>query len=247
MVKLFLIVCFSFLLFCLLTNDASPDQLLFSDDFSDGKMTDWEIVDFEELDPGRGPSDWVEADDVLHQNTDTEGVGGALAGRVEGAPDDDPRVGTHAIAGDKEWRNYTFSVDLLFRDDDFAGLLFRYQDEDNYYRFQLEEDDEEYHISRMKGGSLTFLVTNEPLPEPFSQQEWVTISVDARGNDLKFFYKGQLIETIKDPDLGRGSIGLMTSSSPVDFDNVKVEGDPAAVSASGKLAASWGYLKSLGK
>jgi hypothetical protein len=150
------------------------------------------------------------------------------------------------LAGDKEWRDYTFSVDLLYRDDDFAGLLFRYQDEENYYRFQLEEDDEEYHIAKMKDGALTFLVTDEPLPEPFSQQESVTIAADARGNVLKFFYKDQLIETITDSDLAQGGIGLMTSSTPTDFDNVRVEGIPAAVSASDKLAASWGYLKAAG-
>lgn len=240
-----LFVFISLFMIGLLCEAALADKLLFSDDFSDGDMTDWEIIDFEEVDAGKGPSDWVEADGVLHQNADTEGAGGVLAGKIEGAPDGDPRVGTHAIAGDKEWRNYTFSVDVFYRDDDFAGLLFRYQDEENYYRFQLEEDDDEYHIARMKDGSITFLIADGPLPEPFGQQEWVTISVDARGNNLKFFYKEQLVETIGDTALDHGSIGLMTSSSPLDFDNVKVEGEPAAVSASGKLAVSWGYLKNL--
>ena len=235
----------SFLMVSLLCEAALADKLLFSDDFSDGDMTNWEIIDFEEVDAARGPSDWVEADGVLHQNTDTEGADGVLAGKVEGAPDDDGRVGTHAIAGDKEWRNYTFTVDVFFNDDDFAGLLFRYQDEENYYRFQLEEDDDEYHIARMKDGFVTFLVADGPLPEPFSAQEWVTISVDARGNNLEFFYKEQLVETIGDTALDHGSIGLMTSSSPTDFDNVKVEGEPAAVSVSDKLAVSWGYLKAL--
>lgn len=238
-------VSFIMLPLCFLCRGAMADKLLFSDDFSDGKTTGWEIIDFKEVGAGQGPSDWVEADDVLHQNADTEGAGGALGGKVEGAPDDDPRVGTHAIAGDKEWRNYTFGADLFFRDDDFAGILFRYQDEENYYRFQLEEDDDEYHISKMKDGKITFLLTDQPLPEPFSQQEWVTLSVDARGKVLKFFYKEQLVETITDGDLDRGAIGLMTSSTATDFDNVKVEGEPASVNASDRLAVLWGALKAL--
>ena len=238
-------VLISFIVAILLCGAALADELLFSDDFSDGDMDNWEIIDFEELDPGKGPSDWVEADGVLHQNADTEGAGGVLAGQVDGAPDNDARVGTHAIAGDREWRNYAFSVDILYRDDDYAGLVFRYQDEENYYRFQLEDDDDEYHIARMKDGSITFLVADGPLPEPFGQNEWLTISIDARGKTLKFFYKEQLIETIVDTALDHGSIGLMTSSSPVDFDNVKVEGESLAVSASGKLAVSWGYMKVL--
>ncbi len=192
MARLFMFVSLSFLSFSLLYNAAAVDQSLFSDDFADGDMTDWEIIDFEEVDAGKGPSDWVEANGVLHQNADTEAAGGVLAGKVEGAADDDPRLGTHAIAGDKEWQNYTFSVDIFFRDDDFAGLVFRYQNEENYYRFQLEEDDDEYHIAVMKDGALTYLVADGPLPKPFAEQEWVTLSVDARGSVLKFFYKDVL-------------------------------------------------------
>ena len=181
MTRFLLFTFIGFLLVGLVCEPVLADKLLFSDDFSDGDMADWEIIDFEEVDAGKGPSDWDESDGVMHQKTDVEGAGGVLAGKVEGAADNDSRVGTHAIAGDKEWRNYTFSVDVLYNDDDFAGYLFRYQDEDNYYRFQLEEDDDEYHIARMKDGAITFLVADGPLPEPFSQQEWVTLSVDARG------------------------------------------------------------------
>lgn len=245
MPKFFLLLSICLLSFSILCHIVLADESLYSDDFSDGNLLNWEIIDFAEIDPGRGPSDWVEADGVLHQNADIEGMGGAFAGKIEGAADDDPRVGTHAIAGDKEWRNYTFSADLLFRDDDFAGIVFRYQDEGNYYRFQLEEDDEEYHIARMKDGFITFLVADEPLPEPINQQEWVTISVDVRGNALKFFYQNQLVEIIMDSDLDHGSIGLMTSSCPTDFDNIKVDGEPAAVDASGKLPVLWGRLKGL--
>jgi hypothetical protein len=42
---------------------------------------------------------------------------------------------------------------------------------------------------------------------------------------------------------GNDGIVLMISSCATDFDNVQVEGEPATVSASSKLAVSWGYLK----
>ena len=55
----------------------------------------------------------------------------------------------------------------------------------------------------------------------------------------------RLTKTITDSDLARGAIGLMTSSTATDFGNVRIEGVPAAVNASDKLAASWGYLKTI--
>ena len=77
--------------------------------------------------------------------------------------------------------------------------------------------------------------------------EWVTIAAEARGNFLQFFYKDRLIETITDTALDQGAIGLMTSSTATDFDNVRVEGEPAAVDSFGKLAVPWGYLKAAGQ
>jgi hypothetical protein len=45
MAKFFLFVTFSFLLSSFLCGVVLADELLFSDDFSDGELIGWEIVD----------------------------------------------------------------------------------------------------------------------------------------------------------------------------------------------------------
>lgn len=45
--------------------------------------------------------------------------------------------GPRAVAGDVNWTNYTLRAVLKAVDDDGLGLLFRYQDEDNFYRLMF--------------------------------------------------------------------------------------------------------------
>ena len=45
--------------------------------------------------------------------------------------------GPRAVAGSAGWTDYEYSVDLRAFDDDGIGVLFRYQDEDNFYRLMF--------------------------------------------------------------------------------------------------------------
>jgi hypothetical protein len=61
-------------------------------------------------------------------------------------PDYDPDLtrgtidweGPRIVAGADTWTDYTYSVDLQNLDDDGIGILFRYQDEDNFYRVSFQ-------------------------------------------------------------------------------------------------------------
>src|SRR5262249_13044077 len=104
-----------------------PDQL----------FQDWLLDEpFEVLVPGRwtfvdegnqaGPSDWKI---IAGELTQTAGIFG------EGPPG---MPGTYALAGDLEWTDYRVSVRLRSEAVGTVGLMFRYQDKGNYYRFAID-------------------------------------------------------------------------------------------------------------
>jgi hypothetical protein len=49
------------------------------------------------------------------------------------------QLGTNLYAVDSSWQKYTVTGILKATDNDGFGILFRYQDEHNYYRFLLIE------------------------------------------------------------------------------------------------------------
>src|SRR5690606_6786920 len=72
------------------------------------------------------PSVWQLRNGALVQSSNIQG-GGATA-----------YPGTFAVAGDATWTDYRLSVRLRSDDDDAIGVMFRYQDEDNYYRLSID-------------------------------------------------------------------------------------------------------------
>lgn len=45
--------------------------------------------------------------------------------------------GPRAVAGEPNWKDYSYQVDIKTLDDDGVGILFRYQDEANFYRLMF--------------------------------------------------------------------------------------------------------------
>ena len=65
----------------------------------------------------------------------------------------DPGVhfpGTYALAGEPRWRDVQISVRLRSDDDDAIGIMFRYFDGDNYYRFSMDAQ-RSYRSERLAG------------------------------------------------------------------------------------------------
>lgn len=117
--------------------------------------------------------------------------------------------------------------------DQGAGLVFRFQDKDNYYIVRanaLEDNFRIYHV--VKGRRVQFAGANFKV----TPHEWHTIRVEARGNEFRCFYDGQLRITAKDETFqNAGKIGLWTKAdSVIYFDDLTAE---EASGAKGKIFA----------
>ncbi len=122
--------------------------------------------------------------------------------------------------------------------DQGAGLVFRLKDKDNYYVVRanaLEDNLRLYRVvngRRGQFGGSNFKVT---------PQVWHEIKVEARGDEFKCYYDGQLRITAKDTTFKEaGRIGLWTKAdSVIYFDDLAVTDLAAsgAAHAEGKLLA----------
>jgi hypothetical protein len=121
-----------------------------------------------------------------------------------------------AIADDTSYRDLVLSVKfktISGRVDQGAGLVFRLRDKDNYYIMRanaLENNFRLYHVvsgKRVQFAGANFQVT--PLA-------WHEIKVEARGDEFKCYYDGQLRFTAKDSTFkDAGKVGLWTKADSV--------------------------------
>jgi hypothetical protein len=130
-----------------------------------------------------------------------------------------------AIVEDSDYRDLALSVKfktISGKVDQGAGLVFRLKDKDNYYITRanaLEDNFRLYHV--IKGRRVQFAGANFKV----TSNAWHEIKVEARGNEFKCFYDGQLRFTAKDYTFkDAGKIGLWTKAdSVIHFDDLTVE------------------------
>ncbi|MGH7846386.1 MAG: family 16 glycoside hydrolase, partial [Candidatus Binatia bacterium] len=104
--------------------DLFTNDLLLSDNFNDGDFTGWTILDEGPLD---GPSSWSAAGGALIQSSNI------------GSVDYSRRPGTYALYTKGSWKDYRFTLKMKSADNDLLGVMFRYQDNENYYRLSWGE------------------------------------------------------------------------------------------------------------
>lgn len=146
-----------------------------------------------------------------------------------------------AIADDTSYRDLTLSVKfktISGKVDQGAGLVFRLKDKDNYYVVRanaLEDNYRLYHV--VQGRRVQFAGANFKVPS----NAWHEMKVEARGNEVKCYYDGQLKITAKDDTFkDAGKIGLWTKAdSVIHFDDLTVEDLSGAKSSvsQGKIVA----------
>ena len=94
--------------------------------------------------------------------------------------------------------------------DEACGLVFRYQDENNYYITRanaLEDNVRLYHV--VKGRRRQFAGWDGKV----AKQTWHTLAVDARGDHFQVFFDGKPVIDSKDDTFKEaGKVGLWTKS-----------------------------------
>ena len=197
------------LLFALAT---FSQELPWRDNFDDGDMNGWTIVD--DAPYSAGPSDWrVSLGELLQ-----------LSNIFTNENEYDVFKGTHVFAGDKDWRDYYFLARIYSSDNDGIGMLFRYQDENNYYRFITVQDPGNRgpfkRLEKQVNGQFITLAedtSNIKIPGRFIGKVHVV------GDSIYFYENNELLFAVQDDEFDSGKIGLMCyANDGAVFDDIYV-------------------------
>ncbi|MFL5291274.1 MAG: family 16 glycoside hydrolase [Myxococcales bacterium] len=121
-----------------------------------------------------------------------------------------------AVADESKVKDLRLEVDckpVSGKADQACGLVFRYQDENNYYVARanaLEDNVRLYHVVRGKRGQ--FAGWNGKV----AGQAWHALAVEARGNRFQVFFDGKAVIDAKDDTFqDAGKVGVWTKADSV--------------------------------
>ena len=239
--RVFLFSGFVMVMFCTICMGGS-----FSDDFSDGDMEGWVVVDDpDNLMSDAAPSSW-------------EVKGGPINGQAVyqgsnrwGDPTDQISLGTYLIYDQAEWNDFIFEFDTVANDNDGLGFVWRWQDRLNHYRCMMVIDPGSRgpfrRIEKRLGEDgddfpyYDFLATSL---ESYTQGVPMHMKVEVVGTKMTVFIDDEEVLTADDDTYDVGKIGFALYAEQAYFDNVEVTEIARAVEPGGKSAASWGHIKS---
>jgi len=106
-----------------------------------------------------------------------------------------------------DWKNYNFQANIKSYDDDAIGIMFRYKDENNYYRFSWGGSHyQKIMLSKMVNNVYTIL--SQKSESGLYPHDWCTLWISAIGSDLKVYIGSTLQLSASDPCLDSGTIAL---------------------------------------
>ncbi len=182
---------------------------IFSDNFDDGDYFAWNIVDEGTT---ASPSAWSASSSVMVQSSSINDSGG------QGLP----ALGTYAwYCAGASWINYRTKLTMSSDDDGAIGLMFRYKDNDNYYRFSWNKKHSYRRLVKRVNGVVSLLAGDSM---PYVTGQDYQIEVIAQGNVLQVWIDGTLVFSVTDDNLSSGSIALYSwDNAGSNFDNIVVD------------------------
>ena|GEM_PF-5241787 len=193
-------------------NDANggvPSDELYTDNFNAGDCAGWKTVD---NGGSFGPSTWSAAGAVIAQGSNIFSGGVTI---------DMP--GTYAFYEDGiPWTDYRLALTMKSNDDDGIGVMFRYQDNNNYYRFSWDRQRIYRRLVKKTDGVFTLLAEDHV---PYVTGQTYQVEIVACGPAMQVFVDGQLVLWASDVGLESGTIALYAwGNAGSYFDDVVVEG-----------------------
>jgi hypothetical protein len=169
-------------------------QALFRDRFVLGDTSGWRRVDEGTF---GGPSNWATADGALRQTSSifTPPIDSLTIGKQ----------GTQEVAGDVNWTDLIFRARLASPTGDTIGVVFRYADASNYYRFSMDKNQPYRRLVKKFRGTFSTLWQDS---EPYDAGQCYELTIVAVGRTLRGFVNGVPLFVVQDGDVQAGQIGL---------------------------------------
>ncbi|MBN1126571.1 MAG: DUF1080 domain-containing protein, partial [Sedimentisphaerales bacterium] len=183
-----------------------------TDEFADGDLADWIVVDQGDQ---LGPSDWSVSNGVLSQTT-----------HIYSAPTSPSTLhkpGTFVkYANGRGWADYQVACTLRSAGINDCGVMFRVQDDNNYYRFSWNQQVGYSRLIRVINGTATLLASHT---KGFYVNQNYEIRIVAAGSQISVYVNDVLWLSASDSTFDMGSIGLYCwgNAPGTFFDNIVVQ------------------------
>lgn len=191
----------------ILVEDFQTGSTLLSDDFNDNYANGWTMID----DQGTkyGPSVWTVEGGALVQSSN---IGSGTA----------ERKGTFALYTSRNWIDYRASLKIRSTDRDCLGVMFRFQDNNNYYRLSwCGGGSFSRHLVKMHNGQVQMLAEDEVV---YTIGQTYQLEVTTRGAQMEIRVDGIPVFSVIDATHTQGSIALYSWWNAGSlFDDVLVE------------------------
>lgn len=217
------------------TTDPNGDDvdLLFEETFTsipDGSIpVGWMIID-QQAATQEGPGDWRVKSGRLRQSSNIQApitTGLSYAINYEG---------TMAVIGDTSWTNISFRADIIPRDDDGIGMIFRWKPSDvdpdgNFYRLLMVDDSSsggpKLRLDRRTDGVWKIIDEKTTTYNGYNEDKKYVIEIDMVVDDFTIKINGSIVfefeDKVADGGLTSGKVGFFCyAEQGADFDNVKV-------------------------
>ncbi len=211
--------------------------------------------DFEKDDVGKEPGKWIVGHDgsttaeVVADPKDANNKVLLTADKASNESRHDVG-GSIYVIGDANWDDYVAEWDMMFPDDFYMGVVFRFQDGEKFYLSDRRQGGRDYHFYKRQGGWAQIqagMVENEP-------EVWYRAQLILSGDEFTFKLKERKDKTSfdkidpategEDGDFKTGKFGHY---GLVYLDNIfigdAVEDLVLPVEAQDKLSTTWGAIK----
>ena len=187
---------------------ASSNSL--TDNFNNNRSDGWAHRDLAAS--PNGPSHWLASSGAFRQTSNMY-TGSA----TDSAP---TKLGSVAAIGANGWSDVDFTVRARSLDDDSFGVVFRYTDANNYYRFSMDRQRSFRRLIKVVHGVVTVLWT---LHTGYVTNRGYAMRVLAVGRNVSIYVDGTLQKTVADASLRSGRPGLYTWGNPTVFDDFNLK------------------------
>ena len=118
------------------------------------------------------------------------------------------------------------AIQLAGPDNNDYGVILRYQDDGNFYSFEISGDGL-YTFSKLMDGELYEVIPWQRSDAIQPGPQGNVLRVEAVNSNFTFFINGELVDVAIDPEFGQGDIGLVAGTyedagTQIAFDNLKV-------------------------
>lgn len=257
-----LVMVFSVTFFVGIIQLVEAQTVLFEADFDKKAVPDASV---------NKPESWTaQAEDKLPKFSIKDG---ALIDEADGCGNSTRTLLPDPKGSNKDWTNYTVSMDISWSDNDNLAVIFRYTDPKSFYAFifSASEAGQKYWLVPGPDGTKTkecldpaaadkAALATGPHGETIKEGTyaggkitniggWYTAKVEAFGDTINLYFgpqgKPKLLKSVKDGKFKKGTVGIWRGSDPGGLDNVSVISPPpgVAVEPKAKLATTWGSLK----